>query len=97
MAVSWALGANLRMSDAWPKACTPRSSATCTAAGLSVSWTMMSTPWSISALAASASLPGSYQLFSQTTRIWKSGLTARAARKTALIPTTTSGIGNEAM
>ena len=36
MAVSWAFGPNLSMSEAWPKASTPRSSAVCMAAGLSV-------------------------------------------------------------
>ncbi len=35
----------------------------------------MSTPWSISALAASASLPGSNQVLAQMTLTLKSGLT----------------------
>ena len=52
----------------------PRSAATCIGAVVSVCWVRTSTPWSISALAASASLPGSNQVFAQTTLILKSGL-----------------------
>ena len=83
------------MSEAWPKPCTPRSWATCSGAGLSVCWQMMSAPWSISALAASPSLPGSYQLLTQTTFTCASGLILRIASVKALMPITTSGIGNE--
>ena len=91
------MGANLAMSEAWPKPCTPRSSATWSGAGLSVCWAMMSAPWSISALAASASLPGSYQELTQTTLILMSGRCFWAASVKALMPITTSGIGNEAI
>ena len=58
---------------------------------------MMSTPWSISALAASASLPASNQVFTHTTFSLKSGLTLCAPSMKALMPCTTSGIGNDAM
>ncbi len=85
------------MLEAWPKPCTPRSCATCRGAGLSVCWQMMSAPWSISALAASPSLPGSYQLLTQTTLTWVSGLTFCISIVKALMPITTSGIGKEPM
>ena len=85
------------MSEAWPKACRPRCSQACKAAGLSVCCEMMSAPWSISALAASASFAGSYQVETQSTRVLKFGFTLRAARVKALIPITTSGIGKEAI
>ena len=85
------------MSDAWPKALMPRSSATCIGAVESVCWVMMSTPWSISALAASASLPGSNQVLTHTTFSLKSGLTDCAPSTKELMPITTSGIGKDAM
>ena len=85
------------MFQAWPKAISPRCSAACSAAGLSVCWVMMSAPWSNSASAASASLAGSYQVETQTTLVSNSGFTLRAARVKALMPITTSGIGKEAM
>ncbi|MNT57544.1 hypothetical protein D3C72_1949170 [compost metagenome] len=85
------------MSDAWPKALMPRSAATCIGAVVSVCWVRISTPWSTSALAASASLPGSNQVLAHTTLILKSGLIERAPMTKALMPITTSGIGKEAM
>ena len=84
------------MSEAWPKPRMPRPSATCSGAGLSVCCVMMSTPWSINALAASASLAGSNQVCTQTTRTSASGRILRAANAVALIPITTSGIGTDA-
>ena len=62
------------MSQAWPKAQRPRCSAACSAAGLSVCCAMTSAPWSISALAASASLAGSNQVETQTTLVWNVGV-----------------------
>ena len=85
------------MSEAWPTAQTPRFCAICTGAGESVCCRMTSAPWSISALAASLSLPGSYQVLTQTTLTSAFGLTSRSASVKALMPRTTSGIGNEAI
>ncbi len=96
MAVSWALGANLIMSEAWPTPHTPRASAICSGAGESVCCRITSAPWSISTLAASRSLPGSNHELIQTTFTSMSGLTLRAASVVALMPRTTSGMGNEA-
>ena len=84
------------MSEATPNPRIPRLSATCSGAGLSVCCVMISTPWSISALAASASLAGSNQVCTQTTRTEASGRTLRAANAVALIPITTSGMGMDA-
>ena len=42
-------------------------------------------------------MAGSYQLDTQTTLVWKAGLTRRAASVKPLIPETTSGIGKDAM
>ena len=89
--VSCAFGPNLIMSEAWPKPSLPRSSATCIAAGLSVCCVMMSAPWSSSALAASASLPGSNQVFTQTILTLMFGLTDCAPSMMALMPEITSG------
>ena len=97
IAVSCASGAKRRMSEDWPNAIRPRSWATWSAAGLSVCWAMMSDPWSMSALAASASLPGSYQELTQMTLTVASGASFCIASVKELIPITTSGIGNEAM
>ena len=47
-------------------------------------------------LAASLSLPGSNQELTQTTFTSAFGLTLRMPRANALIPMTTSGIGNAA-
>src|SRR5262249_27535613 len=58
IAVSWVLGPNLIMSESCPNAGMPRLAAVSTAAALSVCCMMTSAPWSISALAASASFPG---------------------------------------
>ena len=69
----WAFGAKLFMSQAWPKATAPRCSAACSGPGESVCWVITSAPWSISALAASASLAGSYQELTQTTCVVKAG------------------------
>ena len=57
----------------------------------------MSAPWSNSAFAASASLPGSNQEFTQTIFTLKSGLTDCAPSMKELMPMTTSGIGKETM
>jgi hypothetical protein len=92
-AVSWSFGANLIMSVAWPKAFTPRFAAACIAAGESVCWVMMSAPWSIIALAASPSLPGSYQVLMRMNFERIFGLTLRAPRRNAFTPMITSGIG----
>ena len=97
MAVSCDFGPAWIWSKAWPKAWMPRSSATCIGPVESVCWVMMSTPWSISALAASASLPASNQVLTQTTLSLKSGLTDCAPSRKELMPCTTSGIGKEAM
>jgi len=94
--VYWLSGAKAIMSEAWPKPWTPRSAAICSGAGLSVCWEMMSAPWSIIALAASASLPGSNQELTQTTFSLKSGSTDWAPSMKELMPRTTSGIGNDA-
>lgn len=48
-------------------------------------------------MAASASFAGSYQLDTQTTLVWKSGFTRRAASVKPLMPDTTSGIGKDAI
>ena len=56
---------------------------------------MMSAPWSISAFAASASLPGSNQEFTHTTLTVMSGLIDWAPSMKALMPDTTSGTGKE--
>src|SRR4051812_39723243 len=64
-------------------------------AGESVCCMMTSAPWSISALAASASLPGSNQVLAQMILTLMFGLMVCAARIVALMPETTSGIGNE--
>src|SRR3546814_16882506 len=66
MAVACQSGAKPTMSEAWPKHHTPRLPAVWIAAGLSVCWVMTSQPWSMRALVASASLPGSYQEFPHT-------------------------------
>ena len=58
---------------------------------------MMSAPWSSSALAASPSLPGSYQVLTHTTLTSAFGLTERSAKVNALMPRTTSGMGKLAM
>ena len=73
-----------------------RCSAICSGAGESVCCVMMSAPWSISTLAASASLPGSYQLLIQTILILASGRTDCMPSMKALMPLTTSGIGKDA-
>ena len=83
------------MSEAWPKAYLPRSAATCIAAVESVCCAITSAPWSISDFAASASLPGSNQLFTQTILTLKSGSIDCAPSMNALMPCTTSGIGKE--
>ena len=67
------------------------------AAAESVCWVMMSTPWSMAALAASASLPASNQVLTQMTFSLNSGLTVRAPCRKALMPATTSGMGKDAM
>ena len=54
--------------------------------GESVCWVRMSAPWSNSALAASASLPGSNQEFTQTILTLMSGLTDCAPSMKALMP-----------
>ena len=61
------------MSEAWPKPCTPCSAAICSGAVESVCCVMMSAPWPISTLAASASLPGSNQVLTHTIFTLKSG------------------------
>ena len=95
--VSWDFGPNLIISESWPNASLPRSEATCIAAGLSVCCMMTSAPWSSSALAASASLPGSNQVFTQMILTLMLGLTVWAPSMVALMPMMTSGIGNEPM
>ncbi|MNC97661.1 hypothetical protein D3C83_153860 [compost metagenome] len=55
----------------------------------------MSTPCDSSTLAASPSLAGSNQVFTQTVLILKLGLTDCAPSMKALMPITTSGIGKE--
>ena len=95
--VNWVFGPNLIISESWPKASLPRSAAICIAAGLSVCCMMTSAPWSISALAASASLPGSNQVLAQMILTLMFGLTVCAPRMVALMPEITSGIGNEPM
>ena len=89
------MGANLAMSLASPKAGMPRLSATCSGAGESVCWVMTSQPWSISALAASPSLPGSYQELIMMNFSLAFGLTLRMPSRNAFMPWTTSGIGIE--
>ena len=74
---------------------TPRWAATCMAAGESVCCMITSAPWSISALAASASLPGSNQVFTQMILTLMFGLMVWAPNFVALMPEITSGIGNE--
>ncbi|MNW01831.1 hypothetical protein D3C71_1975280 [compost metagenome] len=59
-------------------------------------WNTTSTPWSISALAASASLPGSNHELTHTTLISVPGLYLFRASWMALMSRITSGIGNEA-
>ncbi len=56
----------------------------------------MSASCDISVSAASRSLPGSYHEFTQITRTSALGFTLRAPRANALIPCSTSGIGNAA-
>ena len=56
----------------------------------------MSAPWSIKALAASDSLPGSYQVKAQTIFVLIFGFTFWAAKVNELIPLITSGIGKDA-
>ena len=80
IAVSWVLGAKFIISEAWPKALIPNSSATCNAAGESVCWVIISAPWLINTLAASASFAGSYQVLTQTTSMSKSGFTEVAPK-----------------
>jgi len=53
----------------------------------------MSAPCEISVIAASRSLPGSYQLLAQITRTSTFGLTLRAPIVNALMPCSTSGMG----
>ena len=89
--MSCAFGPNLIISESWPKANLPRSLATCIAAGQSVCCMMMSAPWSSSALAASASLPGSNQVLTQMILTLMLGLTVCAPSIVALMPETTSG------
>src|SRR3954466_14150475 len=93
--VSCDFGPNLIISESWPNASLPRSLAICIAAGESVCCMMMSAPWSISALAASASLPGSNQVLAQMilTLVW--GLVGGAGGIVALRPETTWEIGKE--
>ena len=55
-----------------------------------------SAPWFISAMAASRSLPGSNQVFSQSTFTWACGSTERMPKVNALIPCSTSGMGKPA-
>src|ERR1700680_744393 len=95
--VSWVFGPNLIMSESWPNAYALRDAAACIAAGLSVCCMMTSAPWSSRALAASASLPGSNQVFTQMILTLMLGLIDCAPSIVALMPMMTSGIGNEAM
>src|ERR1700761_3716658 len=95
LAVSSDVGANFDMSVDWPNALTPRPAAACSGAGESVCWGMMSQPWSISALAASPSLGGSYQELISTNFIRAVGLTDRIPSMKALMPCTTSGTGTD--
>ena len=97
MAVSCALGAKRIWSEDCPKASFPGLSASCSGAAESVCWAMMSAPCASRALAASASLPGSNQVFTQTILSLMFGFTDWAPSMKALMPLTTSGIGNEAM
>ena len=90
-----AFGQDSEMIKFGPKASLPRSLAICIAAGESVCCMMTSAPWSISALAASASLPGSNQEFTQTILALKFGLIDCAPSMKELMPITTSGIGKE--
>ena len=94
--VNTALGANLSISLACPKAYIPAFSAICTIALLSVCWAITSAPWSIKAFAASAYFPGSYQVKDQTIFVLIFGLTFWAAKVNELIPLITSGIGKDA-
>ena len=55
-----------------------------------------SAPWSISAMAASRSLPGSNQVPSQTTFTVAFGSTERMPSVKALMPCRTSGMGKPA-
>ena len=55
-----------------------------------------SAPCEISVSAAARSLPGSNQEFTQTTFTSAFGFTLRMPRAKALMPITTSGIGNAA-
>ena len=70
--------------------------AACTVAVESVWWVTTSAPWAMSVTAASRSLPGSNQEFTQTTFISAAGFTLFMPRMKALIPCSTSGIGNAA-
>ena len=97
MEVSCAFGAKRIWSEAWPKPSLPAFSASCSGAAESVCCDRMSAPWASSALAASASLPGSNQVFTQTILSLMFGFTDCAPSMKALMPLTTSGIGNEAM
>ena len=97
MPVACAFGPQSIILEAWPNAYTPFSSAIVIAAVESVCWNKTSAPWAIRAFAASASLPGSYQVYTQTIFIVTSGLTDLAAKYAELIPLITSGIGKEAM
>ena len=85
------------MSLAWPNDHTPAFSAVWTGAVLSVCCIITSAPWSIKACAASAYLPGSYQVNTHTILVLIFGLTFCAARVIALIPLITSGIGKDAI
>ena len=85
------------MALACPNDQIPAFSAVWTGAVLSVCCIIMSAPWSINACAASASLPGSYQLNTQTIFVLILGFTFWAAKVIAFIPLITSGIGNDAM
>ncbi len=84
------------MSLSQPNACTPFSCAVCTTAAESVFCISMSTPWPISVVAASRSLPGSNHLLTQTTLTVAFGLTLRAPSANESMLRITSGIGTDA-
>ena len=84
------------MSDDCPNPCTPAFSASCRGAAESVCWAMMSAPCAISALVASASLPGSNQEFTHTILTFKEGSIDCAPSIKASMPAITSGIGKGA-
>ncbi len=74
------IGLNSAMSEAWPNITTPSPSSAAIGAVESVCCMITSAPWSISCWAASASLAGSNQVFTQTILNSTSGFTALAAR-----------------